>query len=96
MRRESDDHHDVVFEHCDHLIRGLFHNELDERLLATYAETHIDNIDDWSLNDKFDPLAVASALHWHYGETHPADEEVFDQLLEQGAISVTLKVYPND
>jgi hypothetical protein len=91
MKRESDAHHDEVYEHCDSLIRGLFHNELDERLLATYAETHIDNIEDWSLNDKFDPLAIASALNWYYLESYPDDEEVFDQLLEHGFIKVVLK-----
>lgn len=91
MRREHDEHHDVVYEHCDFLIRGLFHNDLEEAWLAQYAETHIDNIEDWSLNDKFDPMVIAEATHWHYGEAYPADEEVFNQLLEHGFIKVVLK-----
>ncbi len=96
MQRESDAHHDEVHEHCHYIVNGLFHNDLDETLLATYAETHIDNIDDWSLKDGYSPLAIASALEWDYMGRYPDDDAVFDQLLEQGAISVTLKVHPDD
>ena len=96
MRREHDEHHDMVHEECVSLVNGLFHNELDETWLAQYAETHIDNIDDWCLKDDYDPMSIAEALNWHYGEPYPANVDIFTQLLEQGAISVTLKVHPDD
>ena len=87
MKREYDEHHDVVYEHCDYLVR----NELDLETLAVYAETYVDNIDDWSFSDKFDPMVIAEATHWHYGEAYPADDEICEQLLEHGFIKFVLK-----
>ena len=89
-KREANEHHDFVHEHCDSLVRNYWGNDLEAKL-AKHFKVKAEWITDADLVEGWDPLAVASKLEWHYEERTPDDDEVFDALLDLDCVQITLE-----
>ena len=96
MRREHDEHHDVVHEHCDWLVQRLWDNDDATDRLVKYSGVPFGDVKDWDLSEDFDPMTIASALNWHYAEGVPSDDDVIDALLNHDFITFVLRGEQND
>jgi len=90
-KRESDAHHDDVYNHCFDMINNIFCNDLDVCKLEDAFGQCSSDIVGVGLVDGWDPHAVAEKTQWNYDDRTPDDEKIFDALIELSFLQIQLR-----